>query len=70
MKVKCIDNINGTPYRTLTISKIYDVIRENDDWYCIINDKGKEDYYWRDWFKPAVAEMRNEKINKLLEDDS
>ena len=65
MKVKCIYNI-GNLYQTLTINKTYEVIRENDNWYWIINDKGKEDYYRRDWFKPTVAEIRNEKINKLL----
>ena len=67
MKVKCIYNGN---LPSLTIDKTYDAISEHDKCYYIINDKGKEDYYWRDWFKPAVAEMRNEKINKLLEDDS
>ena len=31
----------------------------------IINDKGEEDWYPKEWFKP-LAEIRNDKIDKLL----
>ena len=65
MKIKCINN-NGWEY--LTVDKTYEVI-EDDNWYWIINDKGIEDWYPKELFK-TLAEMRNDKINKLLEDES
>jgi hypothetical protein len=61
MKIKCIDNHNYY----LTIGKIYDVMNESVDVYWIINDLDKIDWYYKDWFK-TVAEIRNEKIDKLL----
>jgi hypothetical protein len=65
MKIKCITNIN-----TLTIGKIYDIINYNNDGgYIIINDNGYEFWYPKEWFKP-LSEIRNEKIDKLLEDES
>ena len=72
MKVKCIDNINIE--KCFTIGKTYDVIEEDIDEddieYKIIDDEG-DIYWWGSFlFKPALAEMRNDKINKLLEDDS
>ena len=67
MKVKCINNKDkfGDIY-LLTISKTYDVIYvdENGD-YSIIDDKGFNWYYPRDWFK-KLSEIRNEKIDRLL----
>ena len=65
MKVKCID-IGGWS-RSLTLGKTYDVISEGvfDD-YQIINDKGEEWHFFKKYFKP-LSEIRNDKINKLLE---
>ena len=63
MKVKCIYNKDLEKW--LTIGKIYDVMNESVDVYWIINDLDKIDWYYKDWFK-TVAEIRNEKINKLL----
>ena len=68
MKVVCIDNIKyGVEYR-LTIGKIYEVIRSSDDGnsYIIKNDVEYDTWYWEDLFK-KIAEIRNEKIDKLLE---
>ena len=62
MKVVCIDNIG---WKNLTIGKIYDVIVEEEDCYYIINDKGQEDFFPKEWFK-TLAKYRNEIINKLL----
>ena len=69
MKVKCIDN--DECYRNyLTNGKIYDIIDEDNNWYWIINDYGKENWYLKSYFESAVAEIRNDTINKLLEDES
>ena len=71
MKVKCInikyDRYNYKSY--LTIGKTYNVIREDDYWYWTIDDDGDERGYPKEWFKP-LSEIRNETINKLLEDES
>ena len=71
MKVVCI----GRKYHEdcLTIGKTYEVIREdisyNYAWYYIINDAFIEYWYQTEYFKP-LFEIRAEKINKLLEDES
>jgi hypothetical protein len=64
MKVVCIYNENFESY--LTIDKSYDVIEERSLNYKIIDNDGDEFWYFAEWFKP-LSEMRNEKINKLLE---
>ena len=60
----------------LTIGKTYEVIVRDDEvtiniitWYCIIDDIGEKNWYIIELFRP-LSEIRNEKINKLLEDDS
>ena len=63
MKVKCID-IGYWVF--LTIDKIYDVIKYD---YYIIDDSGNKWRYPKELFK-TLSEMRNDKINKLLEDES
>jgi hypothetical protein len=64
MKVVCIYNKGWIHH--LTIGKIYDVIRINDyGLYCIINDKGNIDWFYKKHFK-SLSEYRIEKINKLL----
>jgi hypothetical protein len=63
MKVKCIDR--GF-WLLLTIGKTYDVIDVTGNWYLIINDNGDKDWYYKSSFKP-LSEIRNEKIDKLLE---
>lgn len=71
MKVKCI---NDGKHRYLTINKMYDLIGESEKSYYIV------DYDWYDfeenehdcpkeWFK-TLSEIRNEKIDKLLENES
>ena len=67
MKIKCIANY----VNYITVGKTYDVIYifSNGD-YGIIDDKGNQDWYYpKSYFKP-VSEIRNETINKLLEDES
>jgi hypothetical protein len=65
MKVKCI---NKYRWLNLTIGKIYKVIEiDNDDGnYYIIDEYGPKGYYPKYWFKP-LSEIRNERIDKLLE---
>jgi hypothetical protein len=66
MKVVCINNNNGWE-KWLTIGKTYDIITINEYGdYIIIDDNNHEDWYPNEWFKP-LSEIRNEKINKLLE---
>ena len=68
MKIVCI-NKNG--YNgDITIGKTYEVIHINDYGdYIIINDKGDKNWYPKDRFK-SLSEIRADKINKLLEDES
>lgn len=82
-KIVCINNENcicdmdiiGPSYHDLiieetladlTIGKTYDIIDEDDDEYLIIDDSDDEYWYLKDFFKPLL-EIRNEKIDKLLE---
>jgi hypothetical protein len=67
MKIKCIDNKDGELY--LTIDKTYNVIEDNKFNYKIINDNGYNNWYYKEYFKP-LSEYRNERIDKLLEDES
>ena len=66
MKVKCINNIKIESL--LTMGKTYDVIKEDEYKYLIIDDDGDSCYYYKEWFEHAISEMRNETINKLLEE--
>jgi hypothetical protein len=64
MKVKCIDNKGNENY--LTISKIYDAIYNNEIiYYHIQADDGYTSIYRQIYFK-TLSEIRNEKIDKLL----
>jgi hypothetical protein len=65
MKVKCINN-NG--FSNLTIGKIYEVFEIDDDGYYYIIDDNKNEVWWypKGYFK-SLYEIRNEKIDKLLE---
>ena len=50
MKVKCIDV--SIYNHCLTICKIYEVIKfDKYGNYIIIDDKGREDCYFKEWFK-------------------
>ena len=64
MKVKCI---NDYWLFYLTIGKTYEVISENAWRYIIIDDTGEDNRYLVEWFK-TLSELRNEKIDKLLEE--
>ena len=67
MKIKCIKN-NGWSHTNITVGKTYDVIEyDKDGNYLIIDDAHCKSWYLKFYFEPAVAEMRNDKINKLLE---
>jgi hypothetical protein len=66
MKVKCIKNNSWK--RHLTIDKIYDAIYIDND-YKIIDDIYEEWRYPKEWFK-SLSEIRNEKIDKLLDDEN
>lgn len=56
-------------YVSLTVNKIYDIIRTEDDFFYIINDTGNETFYtiagdffyWEDYFYNKV-EMRKIKM--------
>ena len=64
MKVVCV--YNKYYEKHLTISKTYGVIRIGKlGNYIIIDEKGKEDWYPMEYFKP-LSEIRNEKIERLL----
>ena len=70
MKVKCINNKQGFWSTRIAIGKIYEVIGEDERRYTIINEKGNIDWFYpKDWFR-LLSDIRNEKINKLLEDES
>ena len=68
MKVKCIDI--GCWKDRLTIGKTYEVIYEDNNWYwIIIDDIGDEKWFPKRRFT-LLSEIRNDTINKLLEDES
>lgn len=73
MKVKCINNryeYNNWKFISLTIGKIYDVFEIiRDCEYLIINDHNMESSYPKECFT-SLSEIRNDTINKLLEDES
>ena len=62
MKVKCI-NSNGY---WLTIDNIYDVIKDGYNYYLLRDNQNYKWWYPKEYFK-LLSEVRNEKINKLLE---
>lgn len=65
MKVKCINNkyyINR-----LTIGKMYDAFDYSEYFYKIKDDHNYEEKYPKRWFV-SYMEIRNQKINKLLEE--
>lgn len=63
MKIKCINVGCWRIY--LTVDKTYDVIKEDGVYYYLIDDKGRENWHWKYFFK-TLSELRNEKIKKLL----
>ena len=65
MKIVCIDNKNCA--FNLTIDKIYNTYDDDLCNYYMYNDGGHFHYYPKEWFKP-LSEVRNEKIDKLLEE--
>lgn len=64
MKIKCIDNNNNRT--NLTIGKTYEVIYIYIGFYKITDDYGYKDWHSIKLFK-TLSEIRNEKIDKLLE---
>jgi hypothetical protein len=66
MKVKCIDDGDGSWAYILTVGKIYAVIREDIFTYKIINDNCYHTSCPKRLFK-TLSEIRNEKIDKLLD---
>ena len=70
MKFKCIYN-GGSDIR-LTVGKLYEVLNRVDigtvdESITIIDDVDDESiYYINDWFINATEEIRNEKIEKIL----
>ena len=67
MTVKCIDTMG---YKYLTMGKTYEVVSiDADGDYYIINDECDDLWYPKYLFK-TLSEMRNETINKLLENES
>jgi hypothetical protein len=67
MKVKCINNKYYDD--RLALDKIYEVIAETTYYYQIIDNTFQKTWWNKKWFK-TMLEIRNEKINKLLEDDN
>ena len=65
MKVVCISN----KCMTIEVGETYDVINEDDYRYEIINDYGVKCWREKEMFK-SLSEIRNEKIDKLLENES
>lgn len=64
MKIKCIDNYGLE--KSLTIGKIYEVIKEDGVCYKIIDDSGYKCWYVTFRFNP-LSVIRNNIINKLLD---
>ena len=65
MKIKCINNDGWEKY--LTNEETYEVIKIDDEGdYQIIDDIGIKCIFNKNRFK-TLSELRNEKIDKLLE---
>ena len=70
MKVKCINMGYQKDTYNLTIGKIYDVIYiYGDGDYIIVDDSGDDMWYPMEYFK-SLSKIRNDTINKLLEDEN
>jgi hypothetical protein len=67
MKIKCIDNWYNLC--SITINKIYNIINTGTSRYRIKNDLNRENWYPKCLFDKPLFEIRNEKIDKLLEDE-
>jgi hypothetical protein len=65
MKMICINNRVSCYILNLTIGKIYDMIKEDEYEYTVLDDDNKEYGYPKTWFKP-LSKIRNERIDKLL----
>lgn len=69
-KVVCINSKDNETH--LTVNKIYDVINmwthNNIKYYQIINDYGTADFSYSDKCLNALSEIRNEKIDNLLDE--
>lgn len=65
--IVCIDNKDSEKY--LSIGKIYNVVNEYNDLYYLVNDNGDGGWHYKEDFK-TKSEIRNEAINKLLDDES
>lgn len=63
MKIVCIDNSNRG--FGITLYKIYDVVRESNWHFSIINDVGENYDYLKNRFK-TLEEIREERINTIL----
>ena len=69
MKVKCIAEYYEVD-NCLTLGKTYDVIGIYYDYgYTIMCDSGYQWYCEKEFLKP-LSEIRNDTINKLLEDEN
>jgi hypothetical protein len=68
MKVVCIYNKGWEKW--ITLGKTYEIIRINEDGdYWIIDDENDELWVAKEWFK-SLSEIRNEKIDELLNDEN
>ena len=67
MKVKCINNYELGKY--LTVGKIYDTTKNGIEYYEIIDDNNDNTRCKKERFIP-ISKIRNETIDKLLEDES
>lgn len=69
MKIVCITNwiypVNGEFIYPLTKDKIYEVMQDEDDFWYIINDYGRNDVYPKTNFK-TISELRDDKLNILI----
>jgi Family of unknown function (DUF6501) len=50
--VRCINNNYLEVYQALTLMKVYKVLKENDDYFFIVNDKGNCFGYYKNRFSP------------------
>jgi hypothetical protein len=70
MKVVCIDNFVGgnNPSISLTTNKQYEVIKERSEMYCVINDKGESNWYFKHRFI-ELKYFREKQIDSITNND-
>ncbi len=65
MKVVCINNLSGGRPCELAIGKVYEVLRQETNYYLLTDNNIGSRYYYRKSFFTTIDEIRDKKLNDL-----